>query len=239
MKFPVLLHKQYLKCITILITLCIWQGCRKEAHQDPHGQFQIPAAGYLVSVEASGSEDVDELVRQLVSQRPAPYPSGYSDSPTAVVVANRYSTPEVEAALKRLKEMGPEIFPSLVKHLGDDRYSYSGVVAAWLNFRVGDAIVNILSDGYYMHSGYKFRNAPSGFNEGYFSFGDYLHDRGAEAWAEWAKSKMRLDIQLDFIDWCIEKENERGYVDEAQRKQVLDNYEAAREGVKKDYFAPN
>jgi hypothetical protein len=90
----------------------------------------VPAAGYPVSVEPSGSENVDALVRQLVSQRPAPYRSGYSNPPDAVVFGS-YITPEVEAAMKELKSLGPTVFPALTKHLRDDRYSYSGVVAAW------------------------------------------------------------------------------------------------------------
>jgi len=40
---------------------------------------------------------------------------------------------------------------------------------------------------------------------------------------------------MDFIDWCVQKENERGFVDDAQKKQILRNYEAARERVKKAY----
>ena len=67
------------------------------------------------------------------------------------------------------------------------------------------------------------------------TFKDYLTARGAEAWAEWAKSKSRLEIQMDFIDWCIMKENERGYVDEGQKKQILEHYEAARQRVRKEY----
>ena len=148
---------------------------------------------------------------------------------------NIYATPEVTNALKSLKEMGPAAFPALVKHLKDDRYSYSGEVAAWVNFSVGDAIVEILDDGHYMHNGYKSRETPSGSNGMLLSFKDYLKARDAEAWAEWAKSKSRLEIQMDFIDWCIEKENERGYIDEAQKKRILDNYEGARQRVKKAY----
>ena len=86
-----------------------------------------------------------------------------------------------------------------------------------------------------MHSGYKSRKTPSGSGGGYLSFDGYLKARGAEAWAEWAKSKSRLEIQMDFIDWCIEKENELGFVDEAQKKQILGNYEESRQRVKKEY----
>jgi hypothetical protein len=219
----------------ILLAIGFVLGCRRNTNKRLDQRFEIPAAGYPVSVEASGSEKVDELVRQLVSRRPPPYASGYSDPPDAVVFAARYSTPEVEAAIKSLKEMGPPVFPALVKHLKDDRYSYSGVVAAWLNFCVGDAIVEVLDDGHYTHSGYKSRETPSGSGGGYLSFDGYLKARGAAAWAEWAKTRSRVEIQMDFIDWCVEKENERGYVDEAQKRRILDNYEAARERVKKNY----
>src|SRR5438477_8181416 len=114
---------QYLKTIVLLLGIDCFLGCKREANEQLDTRFEVPAAGYSISVAASGNEKVDALVRQLVSQRPAPYPSGYSDPPDAVVFADRYSTPEVEAALKGLKEMGPAVFPVLVKHLGDDRYS--------------------------------------------------------------------------------------------------------------------
>ena len=86
-----------------------------------------------------------------------------------------------------------------------------------------------------MHSGYKFRKTPSGSGAVYLSFNGYLKDHGVEAWADWAKSKSRLEIQIDFIDWCIVKENERGYVDEVQKKHIIQNYESAKQQVRKEY----
>jgi hypothetical protein len=225
--------------ILVIAQMGLLTACMAATNSIHDNYFQVPAEGYPVSVEESGSAKVDALVRNLVSRRPAPYRSGYSDPPPAVAFADRYDTPEVEAALKSLKEMGPAAFPALVKHMGDDRYSYSGVVEAWLNFRVGDAVVEVLDDGHYMHSGYKYRKTPSGSDGGYLSFAGYLEARGAEAWAEWAKSRSRLDIQMDFIDWCIEKENGRGFVDEAQKKKILGNYESARQRVKKEYSEPD
>jgi len=223
----------------VLVGIGLLLGCKKETNNKSDKRFEIPAAGYPVSVEVSGSEKVDVLVRQLVSQRPAPYRSGYADPPEAVVFANRYCTPEVEAAIKSLKEMGPAEFPALVKHLRDDRYCYSDVWAAWLNHNVGDAVVEVLDDGHYMYGGYKTRETPSGSGGGYLSFDDYLDARGAEAWAEWAKSKSRLEIQIDFIDWCIVKENARGYIDEVQKKQILEHYEAERQRVRKENSGQN
>jgi hypothetical protein len=225
---------------TVVAGVGLLLGCSRGANNKPDKQlFEIPKAGYPVAVEESGNEKVDALVRQLVSKRPAPFRSGYSDPAEAVVMANRYSTPEVESAIKSLKEMGPKVFPALVKHLGDDRYSYSGVVAAWDNYNVGDAVVEVLDDGHYGYSGYKYRKTPSHSDGGYLSFDLYLRARRAEEWAEWAKTKSRLEIQMDFIDWCIVKENERGYIDEAQKKEVLEQYESARQEVKKEYSKPD
>ncbi len=200
----------------------------------PNKTYEIPAGGFPVAVEESASPKVDELVRGLVSSRPAPYRSG-SGAPLSVMLADRYSTPEVELALKALKAMGPAAFPALVKHLGDDRYSFSRVVQGWVNFSVSDAVIEVLDDGHYDHGGYLSREVPTGPGAGYLSFEAYLKARGAEAWAEWARSRSRLEIQMAFIDWCIEKEKERGFVDDPQTKRILGNYETARQRVKKQY----
>lgn len=194
-----------------------------------------PAGELPVAVERSRSNEIDALVADLVSKRPAPYPTGYWPGPTKYTAG--YMTADVQAAIRKLKEMGPKIFPVLVTHLRDDRYSYSRISAAWHNHDVGDAVVEILSDGHLMHSGYKWRSTASG-SGGYLSFRDYLDARNPEKWAEWASTKSRLEIQLDFIDWCIGKEQQRGFTDDAQQKQILGNYQRAREAVRKEYAEP-
>ncbi len=197
----------------------------------------LVASDLPLTVEDSGSKEVDALVLQLVSARPAPHASGYTRVTAQEEMAVPYMTAQVSNALVQLKAMGTPIFPALVTHLRDDRYSFSITVAAWENLKVGDAVMEILSDGHDMFGGYKFRKAPSGF-EVYLSFNDYLQARGPEKWADWAKNKTRLEVQLDFIDWCVSKEKERGFTDESQRKQVLDTYNRAREEVRKEYSQP-
>jgi hypothetical protein len=221
--------------IFAVVQTCLVVVCNGGTNTNSIDPFQIPTNGYPITVEESGSTNVDALVRDLVSKRPAPYRSGYWPAPEPVAFADRYSTPEVATAITKLRRMGPPIFPELIKHLGDDRYSYSGDSDAWLNFTVSDAVIEILDDGYSMHSGYKSRQTPSGSGNLYLSFDDYLTARGAEDWAKWAKSKTRLEIQMDFIDWCIKKENERGYINKEQEKQILGIYEAARARVKEAY----
>jgi len=142
----------------------------------------------------------------------------------------RYCNPEVDHAIEKLKEMGPPIYSELIKHLDDKRYSFSEISAAWLNHTVRDALIVVLSDENYMHSGYKWRAVVSGSGS-YLSFNDYLDARGPKQWAAWASDKTRLAIQYDFIDWCVAEEEKRGFTDAKQREQILDNYRSARERV--------
>jgi hypothetical protein len=190
-----------------------------------------------LAVVDSGSREVDAAVVQLISQRPAPFPSGYSDpeiDSLQILTNLPYMTPQVSNAMAKLKAMGPSIYPALIKHLRDDRYSYSDIVAAWDNYTVGDAVIEIVSDGHYMWNGYKFRKTPSGTGL-LLSFKEYLMAKEPEKWAEWAKSKTKLDIQMDFIDWCVGKEKARGFVDTAQEKELLKTYQQARDEVRKQY----
>lgn len=223
----------FLLCSVSLVFLI---SCGKGQERNAAKALEIPTDGYPITVEDSGSPQVDSYLRQLVSNRPAPYPSSFWPVPMSATFADRYSTPEVEAALKGLKAMGTSVFPHLVKHMRDDRYSYSFVSAAWLNCSVAEAVVEVLCDGEYMHSGYKGRDTPKG-TEPYLSFDAYLKVRTPEAWAEWAMTRTRLEIQLDFIDWSVEEENKRGYTDENQRKHVLERYEEARQSMKEHYSA--
>jgi len=197
----------------------------------------LQAGDVQLTVEDSGLKEVDALVLRLISDRPAPFPSGYWGQAIDMMPVP-YVTLQVSDAMARLKQMGPPMFPALVKHLRDDRYSFSSISAAWDNLTVGDAVIEILSDGHYMYSGYKGRQTPSGFAV-YLSFDAYLKDKGAEKWAEWAKDKTRLQIQMDFIDWCVVKEKARGFTDADQEKSLLARYQQARERVRKEYSEPD
>jgi hypothetical protein len=182
------------------------------------------------------SLSVTNLIEQLASKTPPPYTNNADEIPREIEFKaySRYCTPEVETAIQKLRELGPPIYPELIKHLGDKRYSYSQIVAAWLNHGVSDALIVVLSDEHYMHSGYKWRDAPKG-DGSYLSFEDYLRGREIEKWAQWASNKTKLEIQGDFIDWCVREEEKRGFTDESQRQRILKNYQNARVRVAEEY----
>jgi hypothetical protein len=123
-----------------------------------------------IVVHESGSKEVDALVAKLVSPRPAPYPGGYPVPPNDTNyekypdLYRLYATPEVTNAIALLKEKGPAIFPKLIRHLYDDRYSYSNMgpmLPCWENYSVGQVIAYIFWDGEEFHAGYKFRHGPN------------------------------------------------------------------------------
>jgi uncharacterized protein YdeI (BOF family) len=192
------------------------------------------AADIPLTAEDSAAKEVDKLVLQLVSSRPAPHPNGYWGTTAAEEMAVPYMTSQVSNALVMLKALGPAIFPALVKHLRDDRYSFSDISGPWENFTVGDAVVEVLSDGDEMFSEYKARTSRWAV---YLSFKSYHSVKDPEKWAERAKSKTRLEIQLDFLDWFFFKETKkkRGFVEEAQGKDIVDRYEGAWQEVRKQY----
>jgi hypothetical protein len=191
-------------------------------------------AELTLSVENSGSKEVDALVLQLVSSRPAPYPSNSSQYPDQQIFQGPCMTAEVSRAMARLTAMGPRIFPALIKHLNDDRYSFSIIVASWNNLTVGDAVETVLSDDHFMFSGYKIRHTPKGVFV-YPNFHNYLKARNPEKWAAWAQDKTRTDIMMDFIDWCVEQEKEQGFQNDFERDALLKRYEEARAKVKAEY----
>jgi hypothetical protein len=179
-----------------------------------------------VTVEPGGDAQVDELVSHLVSTKPAPFPSG-----SIRMTVNSYETPEVAQAMDSLIKLGHKAFPALVTHLRDDRYSYSYILSAWINFSVGDAVVAILSDGLDLPYDYKSRPTPSGEKPGLY-FKDYLLERGPEKWADWAKDRKRAEIQTDFFHWGLAKEKQRGFVNDEQRKEIVNAYQAAMSNKK-------
>ena|ERR1051326_994177 len=89
-----------------LVLTSLLAGCDKQTPSNPGKQSDVPATRYQVFVESSGSETVDALVRQLVSNRPAPYPSGTPDTPGAVQFekihdprgSNRHEEAEIDGA---------------------------------------------------------------------------------------------------------------------------------------------
>ena len=196
-----------------------------------------------LQVADSGSPEVDQLVLQLVSLRPAPLPVTGVEVPQEFSMDvllgkfpnSRYQTKEVTAAVRKLTELGPKVFPYLIKHLHDDRYCFSTRLPSaspdggWINCSVGEAVHDILSDGF-EPSFYKIRDGKSGKSLCPPNFWEYVESAGGEeTWAAKAAKQTRSQTEVEIIDWCIKIERERGFVDDAEEKELMDRYLQRRE----------
>lgn len=81
---------------------------------------------------------------------------------------------------------------------------------AWYDQTVGGVVMDILSESLsdITWPGYIMRDTPTAPVTAP-NFYDYFRDKGPAKWAEWAKNKTRVEIQMNFIDWCIAREQRR------------------------------
>lgn len=200
----------------------------------------LPASGQElpVTVADSGSKVVDELVVGLVSRRPAPAPTS-TEEPKGLgpeaglgigLPSGRYATAEVEEAIRKLQALGPSAFPHLLKHLDDDRYSYSdqpfisGINGeGWMNHSVREAVYDfVLTGNLDWVGGYKSREGADGKGYTPLTFEDYLKIRGGlEVWVAAVKDRTSVSVFTEFIDWCISEEKKRGFESKEDEEFIL------------------
>jgi hypothetical protein len=177
--------------------------------------------------------EVDKLVEQLVSHigPPPPEVKDYNGGKTDMkkleayfwALSEGWMAPQVAKAREKLIAMGTPIFPDLVKHLGDKRYSYSFCSADWVDYSVGSAVEGIMAEvigsGFNPWS-YKWRDNPSGSN-GQPNFSEMMADRGGEKYADHARRITTREAEREFVQWYMEKEKSHGFVDQKQQHDIL------------------
>jgi hypothetical protein len=198
-----------------------------------------------IVVADSRSKVVDELVAGLVSRRPAPWrtdtevPEGWGP---VLGLSGRYATSEVEASIRKLQELGPSAFPHLLKHLDDDRYSYSdqpfisGIRGGgWMNHTVGEAVDLVLTNELSWVGGYKIRDGADGKAHMPLTIEDYIETRGGmEAWVAAVKDRSRVAVFSEFIDWCVAEEKKRGFESKEDEDLILGRYLDERKKIEED-----
>ncbi len=193
---------------------------------------------FPVFVADSGSKQVDGLVAELVSRRPAPIPMAGSiptELQKKVEMNGRFATERVKSALKKLEEMGPPAFPYLLKHLEDERYCFSETLPSavdgggWMNETVGDAVYLVLSNEFSFVGGYKVRKGADGRSCLPLTFEEFLGARGGiESWVASVKERSREEAFTEFIDWCIAEEGKRGFASKEDETLILSRYQEKR-----------
>jgi hypothetical protein len=208
------------------LALGVWlAGCQAEPPAAVPGGGPRPA------------DEVEALVAELASPVPPPHPDqdhsaglvqeevpGHPGTHRIVGFATGYEHPRVAAATAELIVLGTRIYPRLIAHLDDERYCFSRVSAAWMNYSVGTRVREILAQGIEFYAaGYKSREHPGGQHVKP-GFSRYLAERDAAAWALAAAGSTKDRLRRDYVAWVIDKERAYGFKDEAEAQAILGPY---------------
>jgi hypothetical protein len=198
-------------------------------HSDVAAMFQ----GDYLEGQNLDSLGVAELVERLVSPVGPPppeitdYMGGTNDMKkwlrSMTALFEGYEHPQVRRARAKLVSRGTSVFPELIKHLEDKRYSCSSCSAAWGNSTVGDVVGEVMAEvvgGRFHPWGYKWwENAQK--SNGQPSFGQMMSERGKERYAEHAKSMTRDEVEKEYVRWYMEKEKSYGFQNAQQEEDIL------------------
>jgi len=180
-------------------------------------------------------QDIEKLVRSLVSQNKEPPPP---QPHTPYVYPPHFGQEEnrrVIAARDALLAKGVEAFPYLIDGLDDSRYSYTAVFPKWaMHLHVREVCLNIIKKQVEVYRAY---TRPIGFpidrprwlpvppNR---LFPVFFWPNGAkefmQKWWTPRKSMTLCDLQREAVEWAVQYERGRGFIDKGEESLVLDWY---------------
>ncbi|HEV7282548.1 MAG TPA: hypothetical protein VGN57_20255 [Pirellulaceae bacterium] len=180
---------------------------------------------------------VDALVDRLASPFPALRLSGGGFDPMADQAFHAHPHfsqktytvihPNVAAATEELKLRGTDAIPSLLKHSGDRRYSWTGSFAAIRDMTVGEQVDDVIEDILYPEIRIDWTGHIGGFKE-QPSFGRYLTTvGGVERYLDWSKSASARERELHYLCWhvkAVDELRERFRRHRAEEGEWLDEY---------------
>ncbi|GAA5495943.1 hypothetical protein Rhal01_02124 [Rubritalea halochordaticola] len=195
------------------------------------------AAEEAPATTTSSIKEVEAIVSALASESPEPT----AEQASSEYYLQRYSTPEVEAAMLRLNQLPPSAFPELLKHLDNQGYCYSATLPSavgreplWFHHTVSDVIHSALSNNYEFIGSYKSRQGTNGEPYLPLNFSHYVKTQaGLEQWVAKVSTLTRQQAYFPFLDWCIEQENQRGYKNPAMKAHILEHIDKLKKELAK------
>ncbi|MDB5292772.1 MAG: hypothetical protein JWL69_4013 [Phycisphaerales bacterium] len=130
--------------------------------------------------------------------------------------------------------MGIAAFPDLIAASEDKRYSFSMTTAAWGNHSVGDACFMIIESQVESYPyGYKSREGTNGRQAIQPEYLEYARSgEGLKSWWERHKARSLPELQEEVLRWRIDQEKSIGFVDQAQRREILEPLESRLEQIR-------
>jgi hypothetical protein len=173
------------------------------------------------------AKEIRGLIDQLVSPNRKPkVQDGASAAMGLPRDFDRVKQQQVDRAISKLLQLGPQAFPFLISRWEDERYcltACSSASGAFLHKTVGDICQAILFSqlqpyGYWPEGGYNPDRRPPAYRPRYPS--TLLGSKeAAKRWWEKNKHKTLSQMQLEALDWVIAEEakNPRKFKDEERK----------------------
>jgi hypothetical protein len=167
------------------------------------------------------------LVDQLANKFPPIIWAGGFDPDHEPTDAERSDLSRVFEVRQKLKSLGFAAFPDLVANADDPRYSYYSSVQQYINHSVGEVCFFILREQVDFGAPiYLSRDAPGGR---YANQPSYIwtmrQNPGLSAWWKARRGRSLRELQMESLRWTIWQEESSGFINDAQRHQILDPLE--------------
>jgi hypothetical protein len=182
-------------------------------------------------------KEIAELVDQLVSPNVAPtrrgpgmkYPEGF----------DREAQKRVFEAWQKLRSLGLDAFPAVIKRLDDDRYSFTND-GAWVkeNWTVGRACADIICGHLQPFGTLPYARGNKGDSRPFVLRPSYCAEHGlsspelAAAWWSKNKDKKLLELQIEAIEWTIAEESKSTRFSDDERKYMAEYLKDAQKAEK-------
>ena len=198
---------------------------------------------WYAPIHFAGSDpEIESLIDQLASTNSPP---DFPGDPPHFYLEDFLANPgdwnsdaqrTVSKAYYELKSMGKDVFPYLIKHFGDNRYSHERSYSTFISHSVGDACQFLIDEQIDPRGiSYKSRETPTGTTMGYaVQFEAYVKSKYG-SYAAWWRNNRNLslvEMRVDFCKWRINKEKQLGFVDDDQRNRMLETFDRMLENAK-------
>lgn len=183
------------------------------AEQPPSKTNQANAAPH--------DKEIQQLIDQLAAKHTAPDNSNRRKQ-RGLFEPGSKTEPEVEAAYKKLVDIGKPAFPILLANMKDKRYSLSRSYSVQVNHSVGYICGEIIQDQVQVVGmRYKMRNGSDGNMHGYRDYMSEVYKGDLMKWWEANKEKSLKQMKLDALKWKIAWEEKIGFTDAKDREAYM------------------
>lgn len=204
---------------SMILLAAVIPSCSRDPSPEPTGRSDT---------HAEKPRTAEDLILQLRSANKDPNPNR---DMSLLLLPEDYdweAQEEVGVAYRKLIALGKDAFPALIDHVNEPAYSLSRSMSIMRSFSVGEVCFMILEDQVDLGKmNYKGRPGSDGKShqfKGYFSQfsgGRWYSQDGLRAWWRGHRQMTLREMQVEALQWRIERERAIGFPGEGDRERYL------------------